>query len=85
MAIINSMSNPILVIPSEFDAAPQNQRIAFVQELWDRIAQEPEKVPVPDSHKRILDDRLDVFRTWPQAGCSWSEVRDQILAKLSAP
>lgn len=85
MAIINSMSNPILVIPSEFDSAPQSQRIAFVQKLWDRIAHEPEKVPLPDSHKRILDERLNAYRASPQAGRSWSEVREQLLAKLSAP
>lgn len=49
------MSNTKLSIPPEFDEAPKEQRIAFVQELWDRIAQDPESVPVPESHKRILD------------------------------
>lgn len=85
MAIIGPMSNTKLAVPPEFDAASKNQRIAFVQELWDRIAQDPENVPVPDSHKHILDERLNAYRANPQAGRSWSEVREQLLAKLGAP
>lgn len=79
------MNNPKLAVPSEFDNATQNQRIAFVQELWDRIAQKRLKVPMPDSHKRILDERLNAYQTSRQAGSSWSEVREQLLAKLSDP
>jgi putative addiction module component (TIGR02574 family) len=79
------MSNTKLAVPPEFDAASKNQRIAFVQELWDRMAQDPENVPVPDSHKRVLDERLNAYRTSPQAGRSWSEVREQLRAKLGAP
>jgi len=71
-----------LKIPPEFDAVPKEQRIAFVQELWDRIAQDPKNVPVPDEHKRILDKRLNAYRANPQAGRSWSEMRDRLLAQL---
>lgn len=82
IAIIEPMSNTKLAIPPEFDAAPKNQRIAFVQELWDRIAQDPQSVPMPDSHKRILDERLSAYRD-SQAGGDWSEAREQLLSKLS--
>ena len=68
-----------LKVPPEFDTVPSEQRIAFVQELWDRIAQEPKNVPIPDEHKRILDERLSAYRANPQSGRSWSEVRDQLL------
>jgi putative addiction module component (TIGR02574 family) len=71
-----------LKVPPEFDKAPKEQRIAFVQELWDRIARDPERVPVPEEHKRILDERLKEYRSNPTAGRPWSEVRDQLLAKL---
>jgi len=69
-------------IPPEFDAASEDQRIAFVQELWDRIAQDPERVPVPDNHRRILDERLDAYRANPQTGRPWTEVREELLTKL---
>ena len=50
-----------LKVPPGFDEAPKEQRIAFVQELWDRIAQDPEKVPVPIEHQRILEERLKEY------------------------
>ena len=71
-----------LQIPPEFDDAPETERIAFVEELWNRIAQHPDAVPVPDHHKRILDQRLNAYRRNPEAGRPWSEVRDQLLANL---
>ena len=71
-----------LKVPPEFDKAPKEQRIAFVQELWDRIARDPEKVPVPVEHQRILEDRLKEYCANPKAGRPWGEVRDQLLAKL---
>ncbi|MBI2803066.1 MAG: addiction module protein [Gammaproteobacteria bacterium] len=79
------MSTTKLAVPPEFDAVPREQRIAFVQELWDRIAQDPNNVPVPDEHRRIIDERLKAYRTNPRAGRPWSEVRDQLLAKLRSP
>ena len=71
-----------LKVPPGFDEAPKEQRIAFVQELWDRIAQDPERVPVPVEHQRILEERLKEYRANPKAGRPWSEVRDQLLTKL---
>jgi len=71
-----------LNIPPEFDSFPKDQRIAFVQELWDRIAQDPDRVPVPNEHKRILDERLSAYQLNPKPGRPWSEVRDQLLVKL---
>lgn len=74
--------NTKLKVPPDFDAVPKDDRIAFVQELWDRIAQDPERLPIPKEHKRILDERLDAYEANPEPGRPWSEVRDQILSKL---
>ncbi|MNC96128.1 putative addiction module component [compost metagenome] len=71
-----------LKVPPEFDQVSKEQRIAFVQELWDRIAQDAERVPLPAEHQRILEERLAEYRANPRAGRPWSEVRDQLLAKL---
>jgi putative addiction module component (TIGR02574 family) len=71
-----------LKVPPEFDALSSDEQIAFVQELWDRIAKDPNRVPIPDEHKRILDERLKDYATNPRAGKPWNEVRDQLLAKL---
>ena len=76
------MSKMQLQIPPEFDAASREELVAFVQALWDRMAQNPESVPVPGHHKQILRERLDAYRANPKRGRPWNEVRDELLAKL---
>ncbi len=58
------MSNTKLSIPPEFDTASKEERIAYVQELWDRIARDPENVPVPKHHKCILYESLEAYRVF---------------------
>ncbi len=71
-----------LRIPPEFDAVANDERVAYVQDLWDRIAQTPEQLPISEKHKRILDERLDTYEANPEPGRPWSEARDDILSKL---
>ena len=71
-----------LKVPADFDSAPSEQRIALVQELWERISEHPEQVPMPPEHRRILDDRLAAYRAKPGAGRPWGEVRDELLTKI---
>lgn len=69
-------------VPSNFDRVSSDEQIEFVQELWDLIAQSPERIDVPDEHKQILDERLDAYAAEPRPGRPWSEVRDELLSKL---
>ena len=71
-----------LRIPPEFDAASSQERLTYVQELWNRIAETPEQIDVPAEHKRVLDERLEAYHQNPDAGRSWDEVREEILAQL---
>lgn len=38
-----------------------DEQVAFVKKLWDRIAENPEQVQIPEGHKRIID-RLRTLR-----------------------
>jgi len=51
------MGNTKLTIPQEFDTASKDQRIAYVQQLWDRIA-----IPIPEHHKRTLTECMEAYR-----------------------
>lgn len=74
--------NTKLTVPPEFDSVPKQNRIEFVQELWDRIAADPKCVPFPAEHQGILEKRLDEYRANPKPGRPWSDVRNELLAKL---
>ncbi len=76
------MSKIIPTPPPGFDDLPVDERIDFVQSLWDRIAATPEQVPVPELHRRIIRDRLEAYRENPAVGRPWAEVRSDIERKL---
>lgn len=76
------MTKIIPTPPPGFDDLSVDERIDFVQSLWDRIAATPEQVPVPEWHRRIIQERLEAYRENPVAGRSWTEVRSDIERKL---
>ena len=75
------MSSNIPEIPEEFKALSTDERIAYVQALWDFIAQSPDEVPMPDWHKEILEERLAARKNRPKATATWEEVRERVLGK----
>ena len=77
------MSSTIPEIPEEFKALSTDERIAYVQALWDFIAQSPEEIPVPEWQKEILKERLAARDNRPMATATWEEVKKRILGKLS--
>lgn len=76
------MPKPIPSLPPGFDELSIDERIDFVQSLWDRIAATPQQVPIPDWHRRIILERLESYRADPTAGRPWADVRTEIEAKL---
>lgn len=76
------MSKPISSPPPGFDERTIDERIDFVQSLWDRIAANPVQVPVPEWHRRIIRERLASYRTNPDAGRLWADARAEITDKL---
>ena len=76
------MSGATSKIPEEFKTLSSNERIEYVQGLWDFIAQSPDRVPIPKSHKQVLDQRLANNVAEPNATEPWDQARDNILKNL---
>ena len=77
------MSQTLPVPPPGFDALPIDDKIDYVQSLWDRIAARPEDVPVPDWHREIIHERLAVHRAKNDQGKEWEEVEREITTELT--
>jgi putative addiction module component (TIGR02574 family) len=75
-----SLPNP----PPGFDSLSVEEKIEYVQALWDAIVDSREDVPVPEWHREIIRDRLAEHRANPDAGRAWSDVRSEIEQKLSS-
>jgi putative addiction module component (TIGR02574 family) len=55
------------------------ERLQLVEDIWDTIAEVPEKVSLTDEQKVELDRRLDAYHLNPNEGSPWGVVRERIL------
>ena len=53
----------------------------YLQALWDQIAQQPDDVPVPESHLQLAEERLRRYREDPSAAKPAFEVIDRLTEK----
>lgn len=58
---------------------PLEDRILLVQDLWDSIAEFPEKIKLTAEQLEELDRRLEAFHRDPEAGSPWETVKARII------
>ena len=66
--------------PPGFDELTVDEKLDYVQSLWDQIAARPDRVPVPDWHLELIEERLN---SGPRNGRPWNEVRDELRGRLA--
>ena len=76
------MGNPVPIPPPGFDGLSAEEKIEYVQSLWDHIASNADAVPFTDWQAQLLDERLKDLDENPESSVPWSEVRGGILRKL---
>ena len=76
------MARSLPLPPPGFDELSIDEKVDYVQSLWDRIASRPEDVPVPDWHLEVLEDRFKAYQANPTEGAPWDEIEEEILDKL---
>ena len=77
------MAETLPIPPPGFDDLPVEEKVHYVEALWDRIAAAPGEVSMPDWHRQLLSERLAEYRSDPKAGRPWREVRDELLSELA--
>ncbi|MGR3177572.1 MAG: addiction module protein [Candidatus Anammoxibacter sp.] len=65
----------------ELEKLSNPEKLLLVNELWDSISSQEDALPVPESHKKILDERLRDHEKNPEQGHTWKEVKSRILKK----
>ena len=68
--------------PPGFDELTVDEKIDYIQSLWDRVTAGSEDIPVPEWHWRILDERMEAYRANPEEGRPWEEVYEDLQRKL---
>lgn len=78
------MAQPLPMPPPGFDELPVQEKIDYVQALWDRIAANADHVPLQDWQRQILEERLAAHRAAPGEARPWREVLDGLERRLKA-
>ena len=76
------MAQPIANPPPGFESLSVDEKIEYVQALWDGILESGDEVPVPDWHREVIAERLAEHRANPDAARPWPEVRAEIERKF---
>ncbi len=74
----SKVSNP----PAGFDELTVEEKLDYVESLWDRIAARPEAVAVPDWHLEVIEQRTNEGQPGSDNGRSWDDFREELRAKL---
>jgi putative addiction module component (TIGR02574 family) len=53
------------------DSWPAEDRLRLIEEVWERLAAEPEAVTLTRAQEQDLQRRLDAYRDDPKAGSPW--------------
>ena len=67
--------------PSGFSDLSKAQQIRYLQALWDRIAERPGEIPVPESHLQLAEERLVEYRRDPSRAQPARDVLDRLAKK----
>jgi putative addiction module component (TIGR02574 family) len=51
--------------PPGFSELSKAEQIRYLQALWDRVAESPGELPVPESHIELAEQRLADYRRDP--------------------
>jgi putative addiction module component (TIGR02574 family) len=60
------------------DSWPAEDRLRLIEEVWERLAAEPEAVTLTRAQEQDLQRRLDAHRDDPKAGSPWEEVKARL-------
>lgn len=55
------------------------ERLSLVEEIWDSIADDSERMDLTNNQKDELDRRLRSYQENPEAGISWDNLKKRIL------
>ena len=75
------MQHTAIPEPPGFAELSKSEQVRYLQALWDRIAELPGEIPVPESHLKLAEGRLTDYRRDPTQARSAYEILDRLANK----
>ena len=80
----HTMPTNVPLPPPGFDDLSVQEKLDYLESLWDRITANAESIAVPDWHREILDERLSDLQAKPDAGDTWDVVQERLRTKFES-
>jgi len=68
--------------PPGFDALSPEEKLDYIEALWERFTADPESVPVPEWHREVVAERVAAHERGEGSARSWDAVQRDLRAKL---
>jgi Putative addiction module component len=75
------MAETLIETPAGFDKLSKAEQVRYLQALWDQISEQPDDIPVPESHLKLAEERLRLHRDSPTTARSAFEVINRLSEK----
>ena len=79
------MQRTTIAEPQGFTKLSKAEQVRYLQDLWDRIAERPGELPVPESHLELAEKRLAEYRRDPSRARSAYDVIDRLAERAKKP
>ena len=67
--------------PSGFNQLSKMEQVRYLQALWDQISENPDEIPIPESHLQLAENRLRRYRENPSTAQPAFDVIDRLLSR----
>lgn len=61
------MPETSLPTPTGFADLSKAEQVRYLLALWDQISEQPDKIPIPESHLELAEARLQRYRDNPDS------------------
>ena len=72
------MSESSIQTPSGFNELSKAEQVKYLQSLWDQISEQPDQIPVLESHLQLAEERLKRYRQNPSSARPAFEIIDRL-------
>ena len=68
-------------MPTGFSQLSKSEQVRYLQALWDQISEQPDEIPIRESHLQLAEERLRKLRENPAAARPATEVIDRLTER----
>ena len=64
-------------LTTEISRLTSAEKLQLVEELWDTLAANPDQLPMPAWHDKLLDEDQAAYNAKPNEGAPWPEANNR--------